>query len=49
MGWSLQRAARKPVERDEQAIARWVAEGWPQLVQTPERAERGLVPSMNPQ
>jgi transposase len=29
MGWRLQRPARRAVERDEQAIARWVAEGWP--------------------
>jgi len=25
----LQRPARRAVERDEQAIARWVAEDWP--------------------
>src|SRR5918993_1754306 len=29
MGWRLQRPARRAVERDEQAIARWVAEAWP--------------------
>ena len=29
MGWRLQRPARRAVERDEQAIARWVAEEWP--------------------
>jgi transposase len=29
MGWRLQRPARRAVERDERAIARWVAEGWP--------------------
>jgi transposase len=27
--YRLQRPARRAVERDEQAIARWVAEGWP--------------------
>jgi hypothetical protein len=27
--WRLQRPARRAVERDERAIARWVAEGWP--------------------
>jgi transposase len=27
--WRLQRPARRAVERDEQAIARWVAEDWP--------------------
>jgi transposase len=29
MGWRLQRPARRAVERDEQAIARWVAGDWP--------------------
>jgi transposase len=29
MGWRLQRPARRAVERDQQAIARWVAEDWP--------------------
>jgi transposase len=29
MGWRLQRPARRAVERDEEAIARWVAEDWP--------------------
>jgi transposase len=29
MGWRLQRPARRAVERDEQAIARWLAEDWP--------------------
>jgi transposase len=28
MGWRLQRTARRAVERDVQAIARWVAEDW---------------------
>jgi transposase len=27
--WRLQRPARRAVERDEQAIARWMAEDWP--------------------
>jgi transposase len=47
MRWSRQRPARKAVERDEQAIARWVAEDWPRLVQTPIRAERGSASWMN--
>jgi putative transposase len=29
MGWRLQRPAHRAVERDGQAIARWVAEDWP--------------------
>jgi transposase len=47
MRWSLQRPARKAVERNEAEIARWVAEEWPQIVQTPERAEPGFVSSTN--
>ena len=29
MGWRLRRPSRRAIERDEQAIARWVAEDWP--------------------
>jgi len=29
LGWRLQRPARRAIERDERAIARWVAEDWP--------------------
>jgi transposase len=49
LGWSLQRPARKAVERNEQAIARWVAQEWPRIVQTPKRAEPGSVSSTNQQ
>jgi transposase len=45
--WSLQRPARKAVERDEAKIARWVAEEWPRIKQTPERAEPGFASSTN--
>jgi hypothetical protein len=31
---SLQRPARKAVERDEAEIARWVAQEWPRIKQT---------------
>jgi transposase len=41
MGWSLQRPAGKAVERNQAEIARWVAQDWPQIIQTPERAEPG--------
>jgi len=41
--WSLQRPARKATERNEAAIARWVAEEWPRIVQTPERASLALL------
>jgi transposase len=47
MRWSLQRPARKATERDEAEIARWVAEEWPRIVQTPERAEPGSALLMN--
>jgi transposase len=45
MRWSLQRPARKAVERNEAEIARWVAEEWPRIKQTPKRAEPGFVSS----
>jgi transposase len=45
MRWSLQRPARKAVERNEAEIARWVAEEWLRIVQTPERAEPGSASS----
>jgi transposase len=41
MRWSLQRPARKAVERDETAIPRWVAQEWPRIKQTPKRAKPG--------
>jgi transposase len=47
MRWSLQRPARKAVERDETEIARWVAEEWPRIKQTPKRAEPGSASSMS--
>jgi transposase len=31
LGWSLQRPERQARERDEEAIARWVAYGWPRI------------------
>ena len=31
LGWRLQRPARRAVERDEQAIARWVEADWPRI------------------
>jgi transposase len=41
LGWSVQRPVRVAAERDEQAIARWVAEDWPAIKQTPTRAKPG--------
>ena len=41
MGWSRQRPARRAVERDDDAVAAWVAETWPRLKRGPANAERG--------
>jgi transposase len=41
MGWSRQRPARRAVERDEEAIGRWVAEDWPRIKKTPAGAKPG--------
>jgi transposase len=41
MDWSLQRPARRAVERDEEAIARWVKNRWPQVKKTPAAGGRG--------
>jgi len=41
MGWSLQRPARRAVERDEAAIERWVRERWPSVKKTPGGATPG--------
>ncbi|MEU7989446.1 winged helix-turn-helix domain-containing protein [Streptosporangium canum] len=35
LGWSLQRPERRAVERDESAIARWVAIEWPWIKRGP--------------
>ncbi|MEV0418600.1 winged helix-turn-helix domain-containing protein [Streptosporangium canum] len=35
LGWSLQRPERRAVERDESAIARWVAIEWPRIKRGP--------------
>ena len=40
LGWSVQRPKRRAVERDQAAIDRWVKERWPQILQTPNGAER---------
>ena len=35
MGWSRQRPARRAVERDDEAVERWVNDRWPRLKKTP--------------
>jgi transposase len=34
LGWSPQKPARRAIERDEQAIQRWVKEAWPRVKKT---------------
>jgi transposase len=48
LGWSVQRPVRVAAERDEQAIARWVAEDWPAIKQTPTRAKPGCASWTSP-
>ncbi|MGH3183323.1 MAG: winged helix-turn-helix domain-containing protein [Acidimicrobiales bacterium] len=40
LGWSRQRPARRAVERDDEAIARWVNEKWPRVKKTPDGGGR---------
>jgi transposase len=41
LGWSRQRPVRRAVERDVEAIARWVGEDWPRIKRGLADAERG--------
>ena len=41
LGWSLQKPARRAVERDEEAIQRWVKETWPAVKRGPSLREPG--------
>jgi transposase len=41
LGWSRQRPARRAAERDEQAVARWVATEWPRIKRGPADGQRG--------
>lgn len=41
MGWSLQKPARRALERDEEAIQRWVKETWPEVKKTPPASRPG--------
>jgi transposase len=49
LGWSRQRPARRAVERDDEAIARWVAEEWPRIKRGPVDAGRGSSSRTNPE
>ena len=35
LGWTRQRPARRAVERDDEAIDRWVKQRWPQIKKAP--------------
>jgi transposase len=48
LGWSVQRPRRRAAERDQDAIDRWVAERWPQILQTPNGAEPAWSSSTSP-
>jgi transposase len=48
LGWSRQRPARRAVERDDEAIARWVAEDWPRINRGLVDAGRGSSSRTNP-
>jgi transposase len=41
LGWTLQRPERRAAERDEQAIARWVAQEWPRTKRGPAQNRPG--------
>jgi transposase len=41
LGWSRQRPVRRAVERDDEAIARWVAVDWPRIKRGLADVERG--------
>jgi transposase len=48
LGWSVQHPKRRPVERDQQAVDRWVKERWPRILQTPNGAEPAWSSSTRP-
>lgn len=41
LGWSVQRPQRTAKERDEEAIARWVAHEWPRIKKGPPTSTHG--------
>ena len=47
LGWTLQRPERRAVERDEQAIAHWVAHEWPRINKGPPQNRPGSSSSTN--
>ena len=47
LGWTLQRPERRASERDEEAIARWVAHEWPRIKRGPPQNRPGSSSSTN--
>jgi transposase len=47
LGWTLQRPERRASERDEEAIARWVAQEWPRIKKGPPQNRPGWSSSTN--
>jgi len=41
LGWSRQRPARRALERNDEAIANWVADDWPRIKKVPGAGRRG--------
>ena len=41
LGWSVQRPERRASERDEEAVARWVAHEWPRIKKGPPQNRPG--------
>jgi transposase len=48
LGWTRQRPARRAVERDEEAIARWIKQDWPRVKKARDAAARGSSSRTNP-
>jgi transposase len=48
LGWSRQRPARRAVERDEAAIARWIKQDWPRVKKAPGAEAPGSSSKTNP-
>ena len=47
LGWTLQRPERRASDRDEEAIARWVAQEWPRINKGPAQHRPGWSSSTN--
>ena len=49
LGWSWQKPARRAIERDEEAITRWVREEWPEIKKGPAGSGPGSSSRMRPE